>query len=346
MLGFVQNWPLRCLCCASCLVRTLTCKPFTTSKYGSSLHSHVFNEPDCAIITRLRASANPFFLTQAVSWTLKLGGLDEDTPAPIANAEVIDEARKCLVNIIGKAEELTVEFVRLGGHWPCVKILNETLAALQAANGVTSQTSGAQVEKDGNTLKAFNEKFEQALVPVCRLLFTATRPLESNKPAITALRDKNLLDISAEFLFIYSFVIQKDPSIALRLYFQDLLRILVNLTLEHGALGTSDIATLATFIPRFPRLVRAAHRLFELRPTRAPTPNAPKDPIYNIHLLTASCLANVPSQVAGALFLEEDGGMPSAEAFVAQAVAVCQTLCDVLAYTMDAQEAEREYVPR
>lgn len=275
---------------------------------------------------------------------MKLGGLAEDTPAPIANAEVIDEARKCLVNIIGKTEALTVEYVRLGGHWPCLKILNETLAALQAENGVSSQTSGAQVEKDGIVLKAFNEKFEQVLVPVCRLLFTATRPLESNKPAITELRDKNLLDTAGEFIFIYSYAIKKDPSIAQRLYFQDLLRTIVNLTLEHGALGSSDIATLATFIPRFPRLIRAAYRFFELRPTRAPTPNAPKDPIYNIHLLTASCLANVPAQVAGALFLGEDGGMPSAEDFVAQALGVCQTLCDVLTYAMDAQEAEREYV--
>lgn len=267
----------------------------------------------------------------------------EGVVPPIANAEVIEEARKCLVNIISKTEPLTVEFVRLEGHWACLKMLNSILSELQTANGITAQTSSAQVEKDGLVLKAFNEKYEQVLVSLCRLLFTATRPLDSNKPAITALREKNLIDTAGEFIFIYSFAMKHDASLAQRLYLQDLLRILVNLTLEHGALGNSDIATLATFIPRFPRLVKAAYRLFEVRPTRQPSHNAPKDPIYNIHLLTASCLANVPSQVAGALFLDEDGSLPSAEEFVARATVACQALCEVLGYTMDAQEAEQEY---
>ena len=276
---------------------------------------------------------------------MKLGRLLEGEDSPVSNEEVIQEARKCLVNIIGKAEELTVEFVRLEGHFVCLKLLKEILAELQLANGITSQTTGAYVEKEGLVLKAFNEKYEPLLVPLCRLLFTSTRPLPPNKPAISSLREKNLLDVTAEFIFIYSFVFRNDPSLSLKLYLQDLLRILVNLTLEHGALGSSDIPTLAIYIPRFPRLICSAYRFFEVVPARQPAANTPKDPVFVIHQLTASALANVPAKVAGALFLNEDGGLPPAEEFVSRGFDVSKRLFEVLDYSITAQETEREYVP-
>lgn len=269
-------------------------------------------------------------------------------PSKLSSAEnrlVVEEARKCCVNIISKAESLTEEFVRLGGHHVSLKILEETLVSLQQANGITSDTTEEEIEKSGKKLNDFNDVHESTLVPICRLIFTATRPIESNRPAIVSMREKGLANTASEYLFIYSYVMQDNKMLAAKLHVQDLLRILINLTLELGALGANDLTTLASIIPRFPRLIHAAFRIFQVKPDRIPpVQNAPRDPVYNLHLITTSCLVNVPSEVAPALFLNEDGGVPDTEHLIARMTLSCKVLFDVLEYTMDAQIAEQEYV--
>jgi hypothetical protein len=262
--------------------------------------------------------------TNAVKWTMKLGGLMEDESAPIADEMVIEESGKCLVNIVVKAESLLEEFVKLRGPWRCLELLRETLTKLQEWNGTSNETTELEIIESNKVIGDAEGKYDGLLVPVVRLLFSATRPLEGNKALLVALRDAHLLQIVAEYLFLYSFAFQKDPSLAAKLHLQDLIRIVINLTVDLGALGSSDLAALATYIPRFPRLIHAMHRFFEI-----PSPVF-QDPIYQIHLLAASCFVNVPSQVAGALIMQEDGTFPDSTVIIPLLNKICKTLCNVL----------------
>lgn len=257
-------------------------------------------------------------------WTMKLSGLLNSAKAPIDDALVIEEAMKCLVNVIVKADALVNEFVRLEGHWICLQKFNETLALLQLDNGTSASTTESDVVEKKLSIKSFNEKYESLLVPICRLLFTVTRPLEQNKPVIHEMRERNLLDTICEYLFLYSYAFQTDHSVASHLYVADIMRTITNLSVDLGALGAVDLVALAKYIPHFPRLIHAMHRFFEV-------PSAAfKDPIYNIHQLASACFVNVPHEVAGALFMFEDGKWPEAEVLASRIVSDSQTLCSVL----------------
>jgi len=260
---------------------------------------------------------------------MKLGGLLDK--APIDDVLVVEEAMKCLVNVIVKAEALTEEFVRLEGHWTCLQMLNETLTRLQIDNGTSPQTTEREVEEKKLKIRAFNEKYEMLMVPLCRLLFTVTRPMEANKPLIQEMRERMLLTTVCEFLFIYSYAFQHDRSVVSHLYVSDLMRIMVNLSVELGALGAVDLPALAKYIPHFPRLIHSMHRFLEVPSVTF------KDSIYNIHQIASSCFVNVPHEVAGALFMLEEGQWPEAEELATKVVSSSQALCRVLSESIKAE---------
>jgi hypothetical protein len=255
---------------------------------------------------------------------MKLGGLLEGVAPPISDNLVVEESLKCLVNIVVKDEILTEEFVKLGGHWEALKMLEDLLKKLQADNGTTSATTEREIAAHQKELSDFNGRYENMLVPTCRLLFTVTRPVEKNMAVIQAIRDQKLLETICEFVFIFSYAIQQDKTIATRLSLTDLIRTVINLTVDLGALGSADIAALAQYIPQFPRLIHSMHRFLEIKSIQF------KDPIYNLHMIAAGCFVNVPHDVAGAVLMQEDGQWLEPEPLASRTTQVAQTLCDVL----------------
>lgn len=262
---------------------------------------------------------------------MKLSGLLEGESKPIDDSLVVEEAMKCLVNIIVKAEAFGDEFIDLGGAWPCMKLMEDMLELALKQNGLTRTTTDAEIAADNRVVTDFGGRYENIMVPVCRLLFSVSRPGDSKsstKPRtqhlLNDMRERGLLATVSEWLFFFSHAIQTDRSIATRMSLGDLIRIVINLTVDLGALGSHDTAALTKYFPNFPRVTRSMQRFFQIKAEQF------KDPVYVLHQLTASAFVNVPDESAGAVLLNEDGTWPAPEILAHRLQITAQTLCDVL----------------
>jgi len=218
------------------------------------------------VTTTSNTSSNSTAPTTIDITTHVIPNKDTTTPSiPIRLHEVIEEALKCLVNIIVKNDPCKFKFVELGG-----------------------------LEKSVGLLKEHESLTAAVLFPLGRLLFAVSAPKEESKEVDEIrqkLKDLGTIQIMAQVM--KNEVHKQDFPISISAVLSEALQVLFNLTLELGPLGGNKM-DYKQYFPNFGSVIEDLVKILHI-PTENPA-------IIKLKTHVISCLINIPPVHIGVIF--------------------------------------------